>query len=73
MSNQENYGVLTAIDESPEEDEFPPVAAEATEHPGDGQSGLPTVRSPIEIFERFIMHLGPSMVRSPSRWLHIRS
>ena len=61
MSNQENYGVLAAIDESPEDDEFPAATQRLDTH-GDTESGLSTVRSPVEIFERFIMHLGPSMV-----------
>ena len=67
MSNQENYGVLTAIDESPEEDEFPASTQ------GDTHSGLPTVRSPTEIFERFIMHLGPSMVSTSLVYFLIRA
>ena len=67
MSNQENYGVLTAIDESPEEDEFPATTQ------GDTQSGLPTVRSPAEIFERFIMHLGPSMVSTSLLYFLVRA
>ena len=50
MSFSEGIATLESIQESPDE-------AEAN---GD-RSNIPTVRSPIEIFEKFIVHLGPSM------------
>ena len=57
LQPQEAYGVLTAIHENPEEEdtsrETPDMAM---------QNDLPTIRSPVDIFERFIIQLGPSMV-----------
>ena len=63
-SPSEAYGVLTAIDESLEDD------GDCLESPnrkswlsaGD-ESYLPSANSPAGIFSRFIIHLGPSMVR----------
>ena len=64
---RDQYGVLTAIDESPEDD----VNSEETLNRLQNRAGqpnedyLPTVHSPSEIFTRFILHLGPSMVQLP--------
>ena len=59
----ESYGVLTSIEEDPEDDEF--IGDKDTKDMSQMKtldySNLPTVHSPVEIFERFIMHLGPSM------------
>ena len=58
MSFQENFPVLEAISERSEDDE---TEASRSHDLSEDQSGLPTARSSTEIFERFIMHLGPSM------------
>ena len=59
----DNYGILTAIEEHPEDDEY--MGDQDTKDTPSlqisGYNSLPTVQSPVEIFERFIMHLGPSM------------
>ncbi|MCJ1309391.1 hypothetical protein MMC25_003050 [Agyrium rufum] len=54
----ENYSLLTAIDEVSDED-----SRSNADHESSAQTSqvLPTVQQPTEIFERFIMHLGPSM------------
>ena len=57
MSNQENFAVLESIAEH-SEDGLEDSAVLDSDDTGDG---LPTVRTPTEIFERFIMHLGPSL------------
>lgn len=62
---EESHGTLTAIDERPEEDESSAESSnKAREGSMDEYGDLPTIRSPMDIFERFIAHLGPSMVRS---------
>ena len=55
MSFQDNFEALEAIGE----DDMP--GGESGADAEDDVSGLSTARSPGEIFERFIMHLGPSM------------
>ena len=50
MSFSEGIAVLESIQESPNEVES-----------NDDRFNMPTVRSPTEIFEKFILHLGPSM------------
>ena len=63
LTCQENYGALTAIHEQPEEDDMTEESSDSVERNAEEDSGnLPTVHSPIEIFDRFITHLGPSMV-----------
>jgi hypothetical protein len=68
-SRQERFAVLTAIEEASEE------GSGAEDHQGQVRQGItrqgtnnsltstmmPTVRTPAEIFSRFIVHLGPSM------------
>ena len=63
LTVHENCGGLTAIHEHPEEDGMTEHSSD-TEQQNDGENldNLPTVQSPIEIFDRFISHLGPSMV-----------
>lgn len=59
-SPSEEHGVLAAIDETPEDESFedgPPAFPF-----GENQSPAPTIKSPSDIFSRFIMQLGPSMV-----------
>ena len=59
----DSYGLLTAIDEDSEEDESTMNSmANSREMSILNSSGPTTVQSPVEIFERFIIHLGPSMV-----------
>ncbi|KAG4440024.1 hypothetical protein IFR05_004474 [Cadophora sp. M221] len=68
-SRHDRFAVLTAIEEASEEgsgaedrDDEPPNPFER--HPSTmsyTSSTMPTVRTPSEIFSRFIMHLGPSM------------
>ena len=65
-SPQDQYGVLTAIDESPEDDLKSQEISNCLQNGAAGQpneDNLPTVHSPSEIFTRFILHLGPSMVK----------
>lgn len=66
-SPSENYGVLTAIAESPEDDrdleddgklDNPVNRRRETSD----DSYLPTLNTPSDIFSRFIIYLGPSMV-----------
>ena len=58
MSFQENFPVLEAIPERFEERETDSSQDHDT---SEDPNGLPTAKSPTEIFDRFIMHLGPSM------------
>ncbi|MCJ1294171.1 hypothetical protein MMC34_005728 [Xylographa carneopallida] len=62
LTSQENCGGLTAIHEHPEEDGTSEYSSD-TEHQNGEEDidNLPTVQSPVEIFDRFITHLGPSM------------
>ena len=66
VSPEERQGWLAAINEVPEENgKGGRDLVKDSEQPdqiGDQDNILPTASSPIEIFERFIMHLGPSMV-----------
>ena len=57
-SPQDNYGMLTDIDEVSDEDNLQTERIFTSVH----TSHLPTAQVPSQIFERFIMHLGPSMV-----------
>ena len=57
-SPPENYGVLAAVDEVSDEDDWQEQRQQNSVH----TSHLPTAQAPAQIFERFIMHLGPSMV-----------
>ncbi len=62
-----NQGILTAIDEVPEDERH---AASGTTSPSALRSSaedinyLPTAKAPGDIFSSFITHLGPSMVSS---------
>ncbi len=71
-SRQEHFAVLTAIEEASEEGSSTEDYQNGNDRPQGRfqrqQSGisvasstLPAVRTPSEIFSRFIMHLGPSM------------
>ncbi len=62
VSSSEEYGVLAAIDETSEDGfhEASPLA----QPPSDTTSLAPTIKSPSDIFSRFIMLLGPSMVNT---------
>ena len=63
IANQDNYRVLAAIDEAPEDDRVTENSYTNTPHDSvDDVSNLPSINSPSEIFSRFIAHLGPSMV-----------
>lgn len=67
LSPSENYGVLTAIAESPEDDRHPENDGKLEDavnrrREASDDSYLPTVNTPSDIFSRFIIHLGPSMV-----------
>lgn len=57
----ENFGSLGPIDELTEEEESPEETVKRRREDMDG-SDLPTFSRPAEIFSRFILHLGPSMV-----------
>ena len=56
MSFQENFATLEAADNNEHSTTSSSQILDA-----DDQAGLPTARSSSEIFERFIMHLGPSL------------
>lgn len=66
-SKMERFAVLTAIDEAPgensdaEDDDSPEGTVRNMSQMTDSISNFPTVRTPSEIFAKFIMHLGPSM------------
>ncbi|KAI9736482.1 MAG: hypothetical protein M1818_005992 [Claussenomyces sp. TS43310] len=66
-NKQENFAVLTAIDEHPDESsdvedlDFRDGTVRRSSHVSDSTSFLPTVRTPAEIFSRFIIYLGPSI------------
>ena len=65
MSPQENHSLLSSIVEAPEEDNYPEGPPDsARQYSSDDDNDLPTVNSPADIFERFITHLGPSLVES---------
>lgn len=59
----DSHGPLAAIDEVLEEDRTPPDTSNHRRQHSD-DSYLPTMKTPADIFARFIEHLGPSMVRS---------
>jgi hypothetical protein len=60
---QDRFAVLTAIDEAPDESSEAEdlVLQRGLDRQGSSASSIPAVRTPTEIFERFILHLGPSM------------
>ena len=62
FSPSEEHGVLSAIDEIPEDDSS--VRSPQVRPFSDDASLAPTITSPSDIFTRFIMQLGPSMVTS---------
>lgn len=70
MSPQENHAVLEAIDETPEirspEAEAPYNHEFLNEH-----DELPAVNTPSDIFSRFIVQLGPSMVSTEVPLSHL--
>jgi hypothetical protein len=59
-TNTENFAELEAITETSEDDQMDGDNSNLLASPTE-IAALPTARSPSEIFERFIMHLGPSM------------
>ncbi|KAI9787522.1 MAG: hypothetical protein M1839_000052 [Geoglossum umbratile] len=65
VSPEERQGFLAAIYEVPEENgKGGKDLVKGSEHPDqtdEQDSSLPTASSPVEIFERFMAHLGPSM------------
>jgi len=62
-SPSEAYGVLTAIDESPEDRRRSTESPKSTSWQSSNDEGyFPSANSPSGIFSRFIVHLGPSMV-----------
>ena len=69
-TNKDRFAVLTAIEEASEEgssnEDYEPAdggrPVPLTSHPSFASvHTLPTVKTPSEIFARFILHLGPSM------------
>lgn len=62
-SKQDRFAVLTAIDEAPDESsEAEDLGLQrGLDRHDSSASSVPAVRTPSEIFERFILHLGPSM------------
>ncbi len=68
----EEYGVLAAIDEVPEESSDIETVRQSSGDDATESSGSPTTQSSANIFARFIMHLGPSMVSSFLRDLPVR-
>ena len=63
MSPLESRSPLAAIDEDLEEDRAPTNTSNHHRQPSD-DSYLPSMKTPADIFARFIEHLGPSMVRN---------
>ena len=63
VSPQENYGVLEAIHEAPEGEPLGSTPALQESENNKGVTDMPLDSAPADIFERFILHLGPSMVR----------
>lgn len=63
MSPLESRGPLAAIDEDLEEDRAPTETSNHQRQLSD-DSYLPSMKTPADIFARFIEHLGPSMVRN---------
>lgn len=63
-SPSEEHGMLDAIDEAPE-DESSNDSPPAQDFSG-AASLTQTIKSPSDIFTRFIMQLGPSMVNAPT-------
>lgn len=61
-SPSENYNVLAAIDEAPDQEESTPHSPKGRRQELSNDSYLPTVNNPPDIFSRFIAQLGPSMV-----------
>ena len=59
MSPSEDHGALASIDETPEDASY---ANSPLAYPFSEEGGLNNVRSPSDIFGRFINQLGPSMV-----------
>lgn len=62
-SPTENFGSLGSIDELTEDEENPEETIKRRRRGLDG-GNPPTFNGPAEIFSRFILHLGPSMVSS---------
>lgn len=62
-SRQDRFATLTAIDEAPDEgSEAEDIGVQrGLDRQGSSNSSLPAARTPSEIFERFILYLGPSM------------
>ena len=63
-SKQDRFAVLTAIYEAPDESseaEDLGLQRGLDRQGSSNASSMPAVRTPTEIFERFILHLGPSM------------
>lgn len=58
-SPSENHAVLAAIDESPEDGSFQDCLSS---HPFQEDGSIHSITSPSDIFARFIIQLGPSMV-----------
>jgi hypothetical protein len=63
-SRQDRFAVLTAIDEAPDESseaEDLGLQRGLDRRSSSNASSMPAVHTPTEIFERFILYLGPSM------------
>jgi len=60
VSSSEEHGVLAAIEEISEDDSF--EDSPLSQPLSDGASLAPTTKSASDIFSRFLMQLGPSMV-----------
>lgn len=58
----EDHAVLAAIDESPEDESFEDCLSS---HPFQEDGSVYSITSPSDIFARFIIQLGPSMVSTP--------
>lgn len=64
---RENQGILTAINEEPENERYSGTGSRtpsALRSSAEDSNHVPTAKSPSDIFSRFITHLGPSMVSS---------
>ncbi|KAI9724904.1 MAG: hypothetical protein M1812_000180 [Candelaria pacifica] len=57
----QDYGVLAAIDEVPEESCDTKDLRQSSGDDSMNSSGFPIAHTPVDIFAKFVMHLGPSM------------
>ena len=65
LSPIESHGVLESIDETPEDAPLANAPDALAHRSVNEPDSLPHINTPSDIFSRFIIQLGPSMVRAP--------